>query len=69
VIGRGPRGLGDRVVRLEAKHKHIHGSDLFVIWGRNAADIEGKIEKAKAAGDLKPGDRYSAKNLDSRPAP
>jgi hypothetical protein len=39
----------------------VHGSDLFVIWGRIAADLESKIKKAKASGDLNPGDRYSAR--------
>jgi hypothetical protein len=33
-----------------------HSSDLFVIWGKDAADLESKVSKA----DLKPGDRYSA---------
>ena len=56
VIGRAPRGLGDRIVKLEAKRRPAHGSDLFVIWGKDSADLESKVSKA----DLKPGDRYSA---------
>jgi hypothetical protein len=60
VIGRTPRGLSDRVIKLEAKRKPVHGSELFVIWGKDAADLESKIKKAKTTGDLKSGDRCSA---------
>jgi hypothetical protein len=58
MIGRAPRGLGNRIVKLEADRKHTGGSDLFMVWGKSAADLEIKIKKAKAAGELKSGDRY-----------
>jgi hypothetical protein len=58
---RTPRGLNGGVVKLEAGRKQVHGSDLFVIWGKGAADVESKVKKAKASGDLNPGDRYSAR--------
>jgi hypothetical protein len=59
MIGRSSR-LGDRIVKLEAGHKNTGSSDLFLIWGKNAADLERKLQRAKASGDLKAGDRYSA---------
>jgi len=46
MIGRPPRGLSDRVVKLEAERRLARGSDLFVIWAKNAADLEGKIKEA-----------------------
>jgi hypothetical protein len=61
MIGRFPRNLGERLVKLEAGWNSASGSDLFVIWGKNDADLKRKVGEARAVGDLKPGDRYSAR--------
>jgi hypothetical protein len=60
MIGRTPKSLGDRIVRLEAGRKKSGGSDLFLVWGKNPVDLKRKIKHARSAGELKSGDRFWA---------
>jgi hypothetical protein len=61
-MNRQPNSLKGRVVKLESFCKQRpRDSRFFMIWGKDEADIEGKLHAAKAGGDLNPGDRFNAK--------
>src|ERR1700726_1335631 len=49
-----------RVVKLE-RLRRPKGARFFMIWGRDEADLARKLAKAKAEGDLLPGDRFDTR--------
>src|SRR6202035_5212544 len=63
-----PNNLKGRVVKLE-RLRRPKGDRFFMIWGRDKADLERKLAKAKAEGDLLPGDRFDTRIWTNSSAP
>ena len=59
-MNRRPNNLKGRVVELE-RLRRPKGDRFFMIWGRDKADLARKLAKAKAEGDLLPGDRFDTR--------
>jgi hypothetical protein len=60
--------LKGRVVKLE-RLRRPKGARFFMIWGRDKADLARKLAKAKAEGDLLPGDRFNTRIWTNSSAP
>src|ERR1700680_3957385 len=63
-----PNNLRGRVVKLE-RLRRPKGARFFMIWGRDKADLARKLAKAKAEGDLLPGDRFNTRIWTNSSAP
>ena len=55
--------MAGRVVKLE-RLKRPTGSGFYMIWGADETDFACKVREAKDRGDLSPGDKFDAQNLD-----
>jgi hypothetical protein len=68
-----PDSLKGRIVKLERLcGRRSEGGRFFMIWGRDDADLERKLNEAKSGDDLSPGDRFDAKiwtSFDPPPLP
>jgi hypothetical protein len=63
-----PNNLKGRVVKLE-RLRRPKGARFFMIWGRDKADLARQLAKAKAEGDLLPGDRFNTRIWTNSSAP
>lgn len=65
---RRPFNLPARLEKLELLHRHT-GASFFMIWGKDDADLEVKLNDAKESHDLNVGDRYDTRIWTSHGAP
>ena len=67
-MNRRPNNLKGRVVELE-RLRPPRSARFCMIWGRDKADLARKLAKAKAEGDLLPGDRFDTRIWTNSSAP
>jgi hypothetical protein len=63
-MNRRPDNLNGRIVKLEDLYRRRpRDNRFFLIWGRDEADLARRLAKAKADGDLLPGDRFDSGDI------
>jgi hypothetical protein len=69
-MNRRPDNLNGRIVKLEGLYRRRpRDNRFFLIWGRDEADLAQRLAKAKADGDLLPGDRFESRIWSHASAP